>query len=119
MGVEQLQHLLGQVTPKGQDCTIASATLRSLLAKAYRCDMKRLSKASQGGDPIVPPPELLPWTEILHCLVNQRLGLLAGENGAEVVVFREDHLASWKVPEKWGAGLGWGAEHLERSGGGC
>ena len=113
--VEQLQHLLGQVTPKGQDCTIASATLRSLLAKAYRCDMKRSSKASPGGNPIVPPPELLPWTEILHCLVNQRLGLLSGEIGEEVVVFREDHLAAWKVPEKWGAGLGWGAEHLERT----
>jgi len=113
--VEQLQHFLGQITPKGQDCTIASATLRSLLAKAYRCDMKRSSTASPGENTIVPPPELLPWTEILHCLVNQRLGLLAGENGEEVVVFREEQLASWKVPEKWGAGLGWGAEHLERT----
>ena len=113
--VEQVQHFLGQITPKGQDCTIASATLRSLLARAYRCDMKRSSKASPGGNPIVPPPELLPWTEILHCLVNQRLGLLAGENGEEMIVFREEHLVSWKVPEKWGAGLGWGAEHLERT----
>ena len=51
----------------------------------------------------------------MHCLVNQRLGLLAGENGEEVVVFRDEQLASWKVPEKWGAGLGWGAEHLERT----
>ena len=113
--VEQLQHLLGQVTPEGQDCTIATATLRSLLAKSYRSDIKRSKRSSPGSDPIVPPPELLPWTEILHCLVTQKLGLLAGRDGDEVVVFRESMLATWKAPDKWTAGLGWGAEHLERT----
>lgn len=113
--VEQLQHLLGQVTPEGQDCTIASATLGSLLAKAYRCDLKRSNNASPGGNSIVPPPDLLPWTGILHCLVNHKLGLLSGELGDEVVVFMDEVLASWKVPERWAAGIGWGAEHLERT----
>ena len=41
--------------------------------------------------------------------------MLAGRDGDEVVVFRESMLATWKAPDKWTAGLGWGAEHLERT----
>ena len=95
---------LDRATIKGpsQDCSQAATTVKAALAGCYR----QFSSLCGGGEVVVPPAALLPWTEIVVAAGRHQLACLP----TTTVGYREAALADWEPPGEWKAGLGWGGQ---------
>jgi len=106
--VEQVWRYVDRIAVPELDCSILESTLSRSLAKCYRA-FSGQCQARWGGEESVPPPEMLPWTDIVNACIQYKLQALFTEEEL-VICFRDEFLADFKQPQEWTATLGWGAE---------
>lgn len=106
--VEQVWRYVDRIAVPELDCSILESTLRRSLAKCYRSFVDKCC-SRWGGEESVPPPEMLPWTDIVNACIQYKLQSLSS-NADQIICYREEFLAGFCQPPEWSSTLGWGAE---------
>lgn len=106
--VEQVLVYLDKISEPEVDSSVVVSSITRTLGRCYRTFISRCS-SQFGGLESVPPPEVLPWTDIVHSCIMYQLSTLDTMN---IICYKESSLATYTVPAEWRAGLGWGGEHL-------
>jgi len=106
--VEQVWRYVDRIAVPSLDCSILESTLRRSLAKSYRSFVEKCC-SRWGGEESVPPPEMLPWTDIVNACIQYKIQSLSSD-ADQVICYREEFLAGFCQPVEWSSTLGWGAE---------
>lgn len=106
--VEQVLVYLDKIAVSGVDSSVVASNMTRSLGRCYRTFLSRCT-SQWGGVESVPPPEVLPWTDIVHSCILYQLSTL---DNKDIICYKEDTLARYSLPSEWMAGLGWGGEHL-------
>eukprot|EP00092_Neocalanus_flemingeri_P027091 GFUD01029377.1.p1 GENE.GFUD01029377.1~~GFUD01029377.1.p1 ORF type:complete len:2023 (+),score=566.09 GFUD01029377.1:57-6125(+) len=109
--VEQVLVYLDKIAVPGVDSSVVASNMTRSLARCYRTFLSRCS-SQWGGVESVPPPEVLPWTDLVHSCIQYKLATV---DSLESICYKDDALAAFSLPAEWLAGLGWGGEHLMES----
>ena len=92
----------------GVDSSVVASNMTRSLGRCYRTFLTRCT-SQWGVVESVPPPEVLPWTDIVHSCILYQLATL---DNKDIICYKEETLANYSMPAEWLAGLGWGGEHL-------
>ena len=88
--VEQVLGLASRLTPAGGDCTRVLGELGGTLAREFR-------RQAGLGWGVCPPPSLLPWCQVVACLVRHRVEAVLARAGHVEVPCRQDMFDAWQV----------------------
>jgi len=110
--VEQVWVYIDNISIPEHDTSVLCSELRRTLARSYRKFATQCCLMG-GKEKTTPPPEILPWTDILICSAQYRIGCLAETD--RVVGYRDSLLIDFHLPKEWTSGLSWMTEHSETS----
>ena len=69
--VEQIWAYVDRISVPNYDTSVLVSELRRSLSRSYRGYTEQCCRGG-GGENITPPPEILPWTDILVCCAQYR-----------------------------------------------
>ena len=95
---EQVWVYIDAIALRGNDTSVLCSELRGALTRAYRKFATQCCLMG-GEEKTTPPPEMLPWTDILICAAQYKIGCLAG--AGRVVGYRDEQLIDFVLPKEW------------------
>ncbi|XP_023327970.1 uncharacterized protein LOC111701070 isoform X2 [Eurytemora carolleeae] len=96
--VEQIWAYVDRISVPNYDTSVLVSELRRSLSRSYRGYTEQCCRGG-GGENITPPPEILPWTDILVCCAQYRLSCMEGSD--RIVGYREDKILEYSLPSQW------------------
>jgi len=106
--VEQVLVYLDNILVPEVDSSIVVSSINRSMGRCYRNFLSRCT-SQWGGLESVPPPEVLPWTDIVHSCIMYQMSTLDNKSN---ICYKDRSLSRYTLSDEWRAGLGWGGEHL-------